>query len=505
MVSVMLATGGFSARGETTPRRVELCAEGSADLRTAKRHYERLEQRVREGRRDGEAAEPLQELEALLKLPCYALARLDESGFRPPTSWLSLRAWWDSGGDVWLRSYLSPVASLEVRGTSYHPMLQTVFAPTPRRALTLGPGAPPELHSILCPPDPGDCGVETRGWVDRAMWSFRHRVSRDEAPRMTGVPTPFHLDPDCPSPEGKEVADYQQWRACVAHKTPLGTALPLGRFRAPNDGWLVVLGPTSHGGSYCRSCDEIRAYDLARGDAFVSHRCRCPDPMHGYDYVCPAEPSGAEQNAVQHGSVLLDNAREAALIVMLAPYAENQVRPVARAFRVPDGLRPAWQPERPDRTLLTAPIRAGLERFDAFDGPATWAWLRPGKPTVTGEVARWRPAGDYAAETLAVLDASFVEARRPTPVPEGLLVGLAELKYPKSGERAFPSLIKALRHPPTRTLAELTEPREVQPLATECVVCQTDADCGAPLFCMTFGDGTRRCGQGDGTTTCRVQ
>jgi hypothetical protein len=124
---------------------------------------------------------------------------------------------------------------------------------------------------------------------------------------------------------------------------------------------------------------------------------------------------------------------------------------------------------------------------------------------VTGEVARWRPAGEYAAETLAVLEGSFVEAKGVATLPEGLLGGLSALKYPQPGERAFPSLIEAMRHPPARRLAELTDPPDIRPLQTECDMCRTDGDCQAPLHCTDFSDGTRRCGRGDAATSCRVR
>jgi hypothetical protein len=39
----------------------------------------------------------------------------------------------------------------------------------------------------------------------------------------------------------------------------------------------------------------------------------------------------------------------------------------------------------------------------------------------------------------------------------------------------------------------------------ECDRCEADADCKAGLFCSTFDDGSRRCGSGTGTTTCRVR
>jgi hypothetical protein len=40
----------------------------------------------------------------------------------------------------------------------------------------------------------------------------------------------------------------------------------------------------------------------------------------------------------------------------------------------------------------------------------------------------------------------------------------------------------------------------------ECDVCESDDDCAAEgLVCVNFEDGSKRCGSGQGSTTCRVK
>ena len=39
----------------------------------------------------------------------------------------------------------------------------------------------------------------------------------------------------------------------------------------------------------------------------------------------------------------------------------------------------------------------------------------------------------------------------------------------------------------------------------ECNTCTSDTDCKAGFVCSTFDDGSRRCGEGTGATTCRVR
>jgi hypothetical protein len=39
----------------------------------------------------------------------------------------------------------------------------------------------------------------------------------------------------------------------------------------------------------------------------------------------------------------------------------------------------------------------------------------------------------------------------------------------------------------------------------ECDTCSSDDDCTAGLTCVSFSDGSRRCGSGLGETSCRVR
>ena len=39
----------------------------------------------------------------------------------------------------------------------------------------------------------------------------------------------------------------------------------------------------------------------------------------------------------------------------------------------------------------------------------------------------------------------------------------------------------------------------------ECDTCSSDDDCKAGLVCSTFSDGSKRCGSGLGSTSCRTR
>ena len=60
----------------------------------------------------------------------------------------------------------------------------------------------------------------------------------------------------------------------------------------------------------------------------------------------------------------------------------------------------------------------------------------------------------------------------------------------------------------TRLLAAAVLAATLVPLAgcgKECDTCQSDDDCAAEgLVCVSFSNGSRRCGSGVGATTCRV-
>lgn len=153
----------------------------------------------------------------------------------------------------------------------------------------------------------------------------------------------------------------RRWLACVDEARETRAALPLGRFRAPVTGWIVTR---SHRGARA-FCDELRAYDLATGAAYVASSC-------GRE-VLTEDGSHRDRDATDRtrrlsftaGQVPLDALREAALIAMVASWSEE-----ALADEVTTELLPANVPLEWDDDGITM---RGISRCG---GPLpTWEWV----------------------------------------------------------------------------------------------------------------------------------
>ena len=96
-------------------------------------------------------------------------------------------------------------------------------------------------------------------------WAQRYQVQ--------GAPVGFFALPasecDGTFPRDDAPSSFEAWVACVATRTPrtahYAVGLPL---RAPDRGWLIVRGRRGH----YQFSDEVRAYDLATGAAYVTRR-----------------------------------------------------------------------------------------------------------------------------------------------------------------------------------------------------------------------------------------
>jgi hypothetical protein len=193
----------------------------------------------------------------------------------------------------------------------------------------------------------------------------------------------------------------------------------------------------------CRACDELRLYNLETGEAVVSHRCRCYDFVHGDDYVCSPEQYGERIFAVEYGRANVENLREAAWMLALAPHVEAKVRPRGRAFRVPAGLTPSWVEPSPDAEFPDLPNRPLILQSEWSH--VTWAWERPSaRISVAGRLPASYHDTDgaaYARELLQIAEASMRPVTRKTPVPKDVI---AAVRARFKGNVAFSSLVDAL-------------------------------------------------------------
>ncbi len=113
-----------------------------------------------------------------------------------------------------------------------------------------------------------------------------------------------------------------------------GWALPLGRFRAPDRGWLVIRGRRGH----YEFCDELRAYDVETGAAYVAKSCSGLHLRPGGSVDFEAT-NASRKAAVEAGRVDVANLREAVWMILLAPQAQEGYLS-ADYFSLPKGMVP---------------------------------------------------------------------------------------------------------------------------------------------------------------------
>lgn len=356
------------------PDTLRPCTKGSPETEAARAAVDALAERV-----DALPLAPVPkafaaELDELLGTQCFQLA--DDAVHPSFGSGLAAKQWWNDGGYTWLMSLVDLEASRAI-----------VVPPSARRVLASDAGLDDRtrpLAPLLCPTDAQACGRETTGWARRADGVFLRRASGTRYGDDSCVEAAKNAAPE---------HRYDRLIDCVRDHAQTRTALPLGRFRAPSDGWLVATG----GGT--SRCSALRAYDLATGAAYVATEC-------------PGKPA-----TVKVGRIPLASLREAAWMLMLAPTVEPSVRVDASSFDVPSAIAI----EKPNRYGHLRGISIGCGGVYS-SRPRHWSWMR-GTIALTGQTSGvLRPssashAEDHATELLAVAEDGFEEGCAPAPPP----------------------------------------------------------------------------------------
>jgi hypothetical protein len=321
-----------------------------------------------------------EELVAIFDTPCFTFAKGDVREELAFANALSLKTWWADGGESWLDSYLSVADGR-----------WTYLPPTPRHTLALDKEtAKLPLAPLLCPPGTGtDCGRETVGWMRRADRLFD----------LQGEASSGKKDQDDCTKEAEEAepsAKYSTFRSCLDEITVRRTALPVGRFKAPSDGWIVMRT----GGR--RSCSEMRAYDLVTGSAIVAATCN-------------------GTTTTKTGRVSLSSLREATWMLLLWPTAEKYVRTSSTSYQIPKEVP------------LRRPADEGFG-IGGFGGCGTssftvdWSWMRDKDKTGTlsGQASGWyhvSPCGEaegHASALMEIAHDSFEEGCAPKKGPSSI-------------------------------------------------------------------------------------
>jgi hypothetical protein len=351
------------------------------------------------------------EIDALLAHRCFHLAM--EAG-EPPRfdSALALQRWWTDGGLRWLDSYVwrpDPDAPARERFV--------VLPPEPRRTLALDGHTKHPLAPLLCPLADHACGLETAGWLQRAEAAFIanpdgpwRRLDEDEPSFPTPTAACEHEAAGAPAP-----MRYARFRECLQQYRQQRTALPVGQFRAPREGWLVLHGRRGH----YDFCDELRAYDLATGSAYIAQSCSNLVLLEGGS-VDGAQTNARRQLRTTVGVLSMDNVREAALMVFLARSA-NEGPYDAQAFALPARLTPQWSydPQQLGTTWYGSVSTSTEETI------VSWSWIEGGRVRDSGQL-RWgtdRGSEHHASALLRVAEAGLVPGCTHAPLPRSILTG----------------------------------------------------------------------------------
>ena len=349
------------------------CKDGSLEMQSAEVVYRALDTKVTALGPHADPKPVESDLEQLLEHPCFELAKSDPKEQLTFPNAVSLRHWWREGGADWLWSYLR---------VSQHRSLR--IAPTPRLALTLET-APKDhpLAPLLCPADESSpCATESRGWARRAneklgLVANGHRRSTDAV--------------DCEQEAMKKPkADRDaSVRDCLEATFVKPQALPLGRFKAPSDGWLVI--DDDDGG-----CRHLRAFDLATGSTYMSEDCSTPP-------------------TTTVGRVPVGALREAAWMLLLASETQAKVQ-FTDSFHVPDKI-PIQRARGESIMLGSISCRCGPSQR------RSWSWMREKNGTMRGQVSgviTGRPDDDatqHAFDLIDIADAAFEKGCAPAPAP----------------------------------------------------------------------------------------
>jgi hypothetical protein len=414
MRPVLVFALSFLAAGASaqppTPVRVERCRANNPELAAAFdaiRAYDRL---LRSARSETPVASLESAYRALVERRCLEPASHEVGGPRFE-SVAGLTGWWDGGGIRWLESYLQlPVLTVGRRADVPHVVLPNDEVPViPPERLSASAG----LSRVVCGDEPS-CGAETRGWIERAERAFAAHA--DAETRRSGARDRQAAIATC-AENARAIpreTRFIRWLDCVENEHPRRSAFPVARFRAPRTGWMVVRGRRGHH----RFCDEVRAYDLATGSAYVAQSCT-DLTLRQDGSVDHSSTDRSRTASALAGSVATDNLRETLLMLLLDPITVA-LAPDPFYVPLPPGMSTTWV-----EGASTFGSGQGTSWASSAQTQLAWAWV-DGERVLAEGTLTWpdshRAPEAHAAELLSIVDAGFTSgcpAVGPPPTLDG--------------------------------------------------------------------------------------
>ncbi|WP_342375003.1 hypothetical protein NVS55_27285 [Myxococcus stipitatus] len=391
-------------------------------------------------------AQPVEEaLRELLKSRCFEMSREErtpastEKGVPPA---LSLKAWWREGGRAWVESYLE-LGKPGVR--------TVVLPPGVRPALALETAEPTHrLASLLCSAADSDCAKQMEPWAAGVDAAFaRERERQEKTTQLTEK-----IARRCAQDARKKPARwrYTAWRTCYRASDSYDAQPPVVRMRAPADGWLVLRGRRGHYGF----CDEVRAYHLGTGTAWVSQSCSelaLHEDKDRRGAVNAKATDEARVAQVMVGTLALEPLREMARAVLLADEPEGRGRALPTSVPVPEGYRIEWRERKSG--ISSVGMGGGAGWFTTAQTRLKWSWFPPERAEpLTGELT-WpdssQPMEDLADRLVAAAEETFKQGCPARLVPTALLdftqaPGVNRLDAPEGVVRPQDAVLTALRN-----------------------------------------------------------
>jgi hypothetical protein len=405
----MIHIGGAAAieGRQAEARAQERCrTKGTSEATRSSDALEALDRSIRNLKSDDDLRQAVTGLRSLLGSRCFQLAaeQGDPPEFEHP---LSLQTWWEAGGQVWLTSYIDRPRLGRVDDLREH----IVFPPTPRKVLALETAATPVPASLLCSLADENCGRETQGWAERARDAFsaaavESRVREEDAFPVNSEALAARCEADARG--NGSTPEYAKWIACLAeHRVP-GWALPQGRFRAPDRGWLVIRGRRGH----YEFCDELSAYDVETGAAYVAKSCSGLHLRPGGSVDFEAT-NASRKAAVEAGRVDVANLREAVWMILLAPQAQEGYLS-ADYFPLPKGMVPT----PPDSD---AGIRGFGMSWNSGQTQLSWSWMTAEGQVLASGTLMWPSSYSapeaHAADLLRIAELGLSAGCPPAKLP----------------------------------------------------------------------------------------
>ncbi|GEN08332.1 hypothetical protein SAMN05443572_106242 [Myxococcus fulvus] len=360
-------------------------------------------------------------LRELLSSRCFELSREVDEPVPEDVSLLALKDWWRRGGRTWVESYLE-LGKPGVR--------TVVLPPTVREVLMLDTVKPDHrLAPWLCALADSACMKETEPWAVRAEASFaanREEQAKHLASIADADAAGEGYGPAFCEKEARKKAKrwrYPAWRLCLSSHGASVRMLPLTGLRVPSEGWLVLRGRRGH----YSFCDEVRAYHLGTGTAWVSQSCSELALYEDAERIGRVDVKTTDANRqarVAVGTVSRDALRELTWMLLLSGELDDVRRLTPIRQPVPQGFAIEWR-ELPDDFTVVGGVSGGVVWGNTGQTVLRWTWFPPerGEP-LSGELT-WPEASDPAddhADTLVVALEKTFQAGCPTrPAPLDLL------------------------------------------------------------------------------------